>query len=192
MTKKMEKTKQLLHTDKIGHDKLKLQYDTYFTLMDELLDNVKTVMGYDHKVNYIELLENPANYLINNYWDSYQSHKPHHLKINAPQILELETGINLKDVREISTKMLMAIPRADQRPVIEKDLIKTKIDPEMFRHYLREDKARIYKKVQAFTQLANDIAKEYNWATINLLQRGFRSVIEFENGKAKPLNTSFI
>ena len=161
--KQTEDKRVVLFNDTDTYNKHLSQENRCFGIVKELEVLVDAILGVDAVVDIKELLENPATYLIEQYWNLWASavHPPH---TNRERIflssnnIPLDTLNNYKKQFDASVKALVKYA-----PEVQKKGLKSNLKQEMFDKYLNPEKAEEYYILKDFLKYANKL-KKYNYS----------------------------
>lgn len=155
---KTKEKKQYLFTDLDNYKFFKGKEDEINALVDNMTNQAKQVLVKDHKLNYIDFLQAPKQYLINSYWEI--ASRPKHLENRKEEICKADTGVNLNgiDKQGVSLQRLFQ-SMSKYAPIIEKNGLKSVLSEDKFKRYLAKDKVDHYKAVKQLFDASRKMEK---------------------------------
>lgn len=146
-------SEKLLYTDLKLFEQYKAKEDKVKEIINELMQLSEKALGITKVSSIKKYLDNPKDYLVNEYWTLYCSHKPQHL--NKTNVFVNETNIDLSILHRLKKELDNTITALHEfAPVIDEDSITYKVNKDSFNKYLDPLKKDHYKALEDFFKCA--------------------------------------
>lgn len=123
-----------------------------FGLLDNMLLEVRNSLKEGFEVDYIELLEDPSSYIVEQYFKLHGNGKD--VK-HAQRICVSQTGLENEALHRTHKRFdALVISLGQYAPTVTRTGIKTNVIKTSWNKYLDENKRELYDKVKAFLEAA--------------------------------------
>lgn len=149
-----------------------------FNALEEMESIYKEAIN--EEVNdYVGLLKEPVNFIVEKYWSLYCKDKPQHL--DKARVFNADTGIDLNRLEGAKKAFYKAFEGLkDSAPTITKKGVKSNLNNEDYCLYLDESKKEEYDDLVAFVEAANTLREKHGaFGGMNLVR--FANKLQMDN-----------
>jgi len=191
MTTTKEKKKILVFNDRATYESYKAKENVQFKIVNDLQILADASLGINQIENWVEYLNNPANYLVERYWELYGS------RFNAPfadreKVYFNSSNVGIENLNELRSRFdRMQNELRNYALKINKDGVVSNLKETDFNKYLNPAMEQEYNDCLSFIEASKKM-KPYYASNYNFLTRFYDGVRLDDHSELIPNYQKFI